>query len=60
MFQIVFETDNAAFDDTPAIEVVRILREVITRIEDYKDINSVVRDNNGNFIGNYILIHKDA
>lgn len=55
MFQIQFKTDNAAFEDSPASEVARILREVADKIEDGASFEGRVRDCNGNTIGSFEL-----
>lgn len=47
---IIIETSNAAFDDAPASEIARILREMAARIED-AGILPVPRDSNGNKCG---------
>lgn len=49
---------NAAFEDAPATEVARILREVAKRLEDgdYPDGNVPVRDVNGNKCGFFSYI----
>ena len=60
MFQLVFETVDAAFDGAPATEVVRILREVAVRIEEDGELDGTVRDLNGNTVGHYVLKHKDV
>ena len=49
-FTIVIETRGAAFADTPASEVARILREMADRMED-RGIFPVPRDINGNKCG---------
>lgn len=53
-FTITFDTGNAAFADDPAIEIVRILREVADRIENCARFPDYVYDLNGNHIGEII------
>jgi len=50
---ISFECDNAAFED-PAVEAVRILRDLATKIENGSR-DGKVSDINGNIIGSYAL-----
>lgn len=47
---IVIETNGAAFEDAPASEIARILREMADRIESH-GILPVPRDINGNKCG---------
>lgn len=57
MFKLSFDTDNAAFDDMPELEIARILRDIANRVESgevsgyHKALN--VRDINGNVIGTF-------
>lgn len=56
MFRCEFITDNAAFDDAPASETARILREIARKIEQAADLGGgPVRDANGNTIGHWDL-----
>ncbi len=54
MFSMQFDTDNAAFDDGPATEAVRILREVADMIE-RGCLGITLSDINGNTIGQFNL-----
>ena len=55
MFQLRFETDNAAFEgDLRSEEVARILRHLADRVDDMRDAGNVV-DINGNTIGAWKL-----
>lgn len=56
-FDLQIETYNAAFDDTPQIEVARILREVADRIERGEDASYYrnVLDINGNIAARFKL-----
>ena len=51
-FEVVFNTDNAAFTDDPGAEIARILREVADHYEDHVS-GDVFRiwDINGNRVG---------
>ncbi len=49
-FGLTIETDSAAFDDAPASELSRILRDLASRIED-GDFPVKVYDANGNAVG---------
>jgi len=62
MFKLEFSTDNAAFDNYGATEIVplrqyltaRILRTIAKRIEE-GNLDGKVMDLNGNSIGHYEL-----
>lgn len=54
MFQIQFETGNAAFEDSPADETARILREIASKLESGFQSGKVY-DVNGNNIGKWDL-----
>lgn len=49
--EILISTDNAAFEDSPASEVARILRELAERFEDDGIPPARLRDVNGNTCG---------
>lgn len=51
MFKLNFETSSGAFDRDPESEVVRILREIADSIENRRFVNDVVRDIDGETIG---------
>jgi hypothetical protein len=57
MIQIIFETDNSAFEPYPEVEASRILRELAREFKDFAitpepPFNEVsIRDLNGNTIG---------
>lgn len=55
MFVLTIDTGNAAFDDSPAEEVARILREAADKIAEYgfADHAHNLRDINGNTVGGY-------
>lgn len=56
MFRCEFSTDNASFDDAPASETARILREIARKIETGEDLGGArIRDDNGNTIGHWEL-----
>lgn len=50
-------TGNAAFEDAPASEIARILRELAKRMEDgdFPEGDTPVRDINGNRCGSVFL-----
>ena len=57
-FTIQFDTDNAAFEENRDAEIVAVLREIATRIEDYGlpiNYSRPVRDSDGNSIGSFTL-----
>ncbi|WP_165589017.1 hypothetical protein [Mycolicibacterium conceptionense] len=51
MFKLNFETSSGAFSRDPESEVVRILREIADSIENRRFVNDVVRDIDGETIG---------
>ena len=56
MFKMEFATDNAAFDDMPATECARILRDIARKIETGERLDGgPIRDINGNRIGHWEL-----
>lgn len=61
-FVMYFSTDNAAFDESPAREVSRILSEIAEKIESQDavpDYFQTIRDINGNDIGRYAVKPDD-
>lgn len=53
MFTIEFETDNDAFVDDPAEEVVRILRRISVKVREGGRTEGSVLDSNGNTVGRW-------
>lgn len=51
MLKLFIETGNAAFDDQPATELARILRALAQKIEADPAPYIVLRDINGNKVG---------
>lgn len=54
MLEITFATDNAAFDDYPASEAARILREIADKLE-HGRFDGPIFDMNGNRIGRFSM-----
>jgi len=57
-FTITFTCDGAAFDDAPATEIARILREVAKRAERGDDAPAPglsILDLNGNRVGQWVI-----
>ncbi len=53
MYNITIETENAAFVDSPArCEVARILRRLASDVENMGLSEFVLKDINGNTVGN--------
>jgi hypothetical protein len=51
---IRIEMDNAAFEDTPMLELGRILRELARSVETLgRDTETRLRDVNGNTVGEF-------
>ena len=60
MITLTIRTDNAAFQDgNRAAEVARILRHVAARIEAIGSPAGILRDSNGNPVGNVTTTGKD-
>lgn len=58
-FLLEFDTDNAAFDETPSLEVVAIMKRVTNKIAmGLRD--GPIHDTNGNKIGRWELDHEEA
>jgi hypothetical protein len=55
---VVIETKNAAFEDAPASEIARILRDMASRVESVGFL-PVPRDINGNICG-YVTVNSEA
>lgn len=56
MFNLFIETENAAFEESPAAEIARILRDVAARLDRYGLPDAEgrpVNDANGNRVGRY-------
>lgn len=53
-FTLSIATDNDAFQPDPAVEVIRLLQQVIERLSDGRSIGFLV-DVNGNSAGEYVL-----
>jgi len=54
------KTDNAAFeDDNKALEVVRILKKVVTSIESGTAFGRM-KDTNGNFVGDWTTDYNQS
>lgn len=60
MFRCEFSTSNAAFDDAPATEAARILREIARKIERGEAFDGQVRDANGNRIGAWSMDEREC
>lgn len=50
---LTVDMGNAAFDDAPATELARILREIAGKIERGEEFAGTIRDSNGNEVGFY-------
>ena len=57
MVEIKFETDNAAFEEYPSSECVRILEKIIDTLKENfsstSQISGSILDINGNRVGSY-------
>ncbi len=51
--KITVKMDNAAFEDTPATELARILRTLAEKIENEGPGICTLRDVNGNTVGEF-------
>ncbi len=52
-FLVEIDCDNAAFEDDPTHEVVRLLRQIVRRLEKDGESRGGLRDVNGNSCGSY-------
>jgi hypothetical protein len=59
MFELKFSTASAAFDDTPATEIARILRDIAKRVANNGDEQGRIHDVNGNGIGAWQYRHGE-
>jgi hypothetical protein len=53
MVRLQFDTRNAAFDDAPATEIGRILRDIASKVERGESFGGKIMDANGNAIGQW-------
>ena len=60
MLKLFIETDNAAFADQPATELARILRALAEKIETDPARFHVLRDSNGNKVGECQISEAEA
>ncbi len=54
--KIEIEMSNAAFEEAPASELARILRELANRVEGDGDELGLIRDINGNTVGKFEVV----
>lgn len=59
MLKLFIETENAAFEDEPATEIARILRDAASRIENSAPRYMTMRDINGNRVGECEITNDD-
>lgn len=57
MFQIYFDTSNAAFDGLPNMEIARILREIAEKV-DSGSLEGIIRDLNGSRVGEFEAVES--
>jgi hypothetical protein len=59
IFNLYFSVENEAFEQSPSIEIARILRDIADRIEHSTKFDlsyyRTIRDLNGNDIGRYAI-----
>lgn len=55
--EVTMDMGNAAFEDQPASEAARILRDLADRLEDGGEVGAVLRlcDYNGNQVGQAVV-----
>lgn len=56
-FKLEINCDNAAFGDTPGIEVAALLRDIADAVEENPETRSIF-DTNGNTVGQYAFKGK--
>ena len=58
-FNLIIETDNAAFDEDKKPEIIRILRKIASNLNEYGDWQTraaeIIYDSNGNPVGSWHL-----
>lgn len=59
MLKIEIDTDNEAFESCVGSEVARILRRYAEKIADTTDLESVLKDINGNTVGHAWELEND-
>ena len=59
MVRIEFSTENSAFDDEPATEAARIVREIAGKIASGESFDGPIFDSNGNRIGHWSMDERD-
>lgn len=60
MFRCEFSTTNAAFEDAPASETARILREIAGKIATGESFDGVIFDANGNRVGSWSMDERES
>lgn len=55
----ITEMDNSAFDGDQSIEVVRILKDAVRRIEETGNFDFPLKDVNGNTVGQIFSMDED-
>lgn len=56
---IRLSTANAAFEDAPATEIGRILRDLATKVEERGELPAVIYDINGNSCGECLIVREE-
>jgi len=60
IFRLHVLMDSAAFDDAPATELARVLRQAAGLIAEGQTDPTALRDRNGNTVGGYIFATVEA
>ncbi len=53
MFEVNFETDNAAFADGGELEIAIILEKIADQVRNQGRTEGVIKDSNGNTVGEW-------
>ncbi|MAH60591.1 MAG: hypothetical protein CMB95_07165 [Flavobacteriaceae bacterium] len=56
--RIMYQIDNAAFDDTPLPETTRIFAEILESISN-GSVGGLIQDINGNGVGSWVIEGHD-
>lgn len=61
-FTVKITCDNSAFEESPALEIARILEAIASRIRDQglSGYYETIRDINGNDVGRYAIKNDDG
>jgi len=53
MFSLSFDTNNASFKEAPLEEIAATLEKIAQKVRE-REIHGIIRDTNGNQVGNFV------